>query len=256
MIDTDNDTQTDDGQGQSLPGQEGQTSGTDATTTTQPSAGGDDLKAALAELTRGVQSLAQPKQQEPAQLTPEQRAQLFAVYSPDEEFKRHFLGLDETVDPKISEAKLAQFAKMQEGLVKQAVVTARHLLMRELAPQFEQLNPIREYVSQQEAKERQSRFYEKYETLKSPQYQKVVNAIAPTLAAKEFKDEDEFFKALAEGAAEHIRGLIPEFSLESKQQKPAGQTLRLPRTSVGGTGGAGAGGSSKQASDDDVDSLD
>jgi hypothetical protein len=119
--------------------------------------------------------------------------------------------------------------------------------------------PIREYVESARREATRTRFYSQYENLDDERYSGLVSAVANTLANKTFEDEDAYFKALAEGAAENIKKLIPDFELGKKTEtKTTGKTPKLPRTSVGGGGGAGKGRMEDlkpSGSRNDIDSL-
>ena len=217
---------------------------------TPPTGTNDDLKAAMAELAGTVTKLAMPKAELEKELTQDQKDELWAVYNPKKDkpdFMRKFFRLNP--EATLEEEKEAEdlFKSMQTGLMRQAVTGARNLMQIELAKRDEQLASLQEYVSKQNAEQTKSRFYSQYEGLSESRYAKVIAATAKELATQTFKDESSYFKALAEGAAETIKGIIPEFVLgagQTNKNKSAGTSPRLPRTSAGGTGGAGGGGRS------------
>jgi hypothetical protein len=128
---------------------------------------------------------------------------------------------------------------MQKGLVRQAVVSSRNLFNMDIEKLREELKPVHDYVSTARAEQTRSRFFKEYEVLNEPKYSKVIDATARLLADKTFDSEGDYFKALAEGAAEAIKGLIPDFDLGAGKKKTTTTTPKLPRTSVGGSGGAG-----------------
>jgi hypothetical protein len=206
----------------------------------------DDLRAAMTELAGIVKGQVAPKKDDaPAELTQEQKDELWAVYNPekkDPKFLDKFFRLTEDMTPEQKAEFKALFADLQQGLVKQSVVGARNLMQIELAKLREEFAPAQEYISEARAERTRGRFFDKYETLKDPRYAKIIAITAKDLSSREFKDEGEYFKALAEGAAETIAGVEPTFALgAAKTKQTPGTTPRLPRTSVGGTGGAGGG---------------
>lgn len=236
-------------------------------TSTTPTPPNDDLRAAMTELAGTVTKLAQPKN-EPKTLSDDEIAEQWAVFRPekkDPEFFRKFLRLNTDMEPAEVEKAVTEYKKvwavMQDGIVRQSVVGARNLISPELAKLRDEIAPLREYVSQQRAEQTRSRFFSSYESLADPKFGRVLDTSAKLLEGKTFTDEASYFKALAESAADAIKGLVPGFDLGAKatKTKPAVTSPRLPRTSVGGTGGSGSGGGedpSKKKSDDDIDSLD
>jgi hypothetical protein len=225
----------------------------------------DELKSALAELTKTVQTgFAKPKEEgKEAELTEEQKEEFWAIYNPEKSqkdfFKKWFRLNPEATQEELDEVK-ALWADAQKGLVRQAVVGSRNITMSEIEKLRAELKPALDYYSTAKAAETRTRFYDSYPSLKDEKYEKVVAATARTLADKSYDTEEEYFKDLAEKSAEAIKGLIPTFDLGAKpKQKPTGTTPRVPRTSVGGTGGTGAGtgqGGPKKTGSGDIDSLD
>lgn len=215
---------------------------------------GSHLEKAMAELAGQVKTLAtasQPKPQ-PKQMTKEEEDEYFGVWNPTKtnpHFIREFFGLPEDADPKLVEAAGQRLAHMQEGLVRQAVVSAQ----RVLAPIFKKLQDkidLHEgHFTKQQQERYRTEFYGTYPGLNERRFDKVIAAVASELSEQDFKSEKEYYKALAEGAAASIKELIPDFDLAAEVQtktKPAGTTPRLPRSGAGGGGGAGNKGSQKQ----------
>ena len=136
------------------------------------------------------------------------------------------------VQSSIAERK-ALFAEMQKGLVKQAIVGSRNLFQQEIQKLREEYAPLQEHYSQQRAEQTKSRFFKSYEGLSDPKFEKVVQATARLLGDKTFDSEESYFKALAEGAAETIKGILPDFDLGAtgnETKKPAGDfRFRLGR---------------------------
>lgn len=244
------------------------------TTTTTTTEGGvqpnDDLRAAVADLAKHVKTVTTPK--EPTrQPTQDEIDEAWGVWKPEKEnkdFFRQFLRLNTDMDPAEVEKAVKEFqpifGAMQKGLVKQALVGARNLFQQEIAKLREEFSPALEYTQKGRVNDMQTRFYGEFPGLDAKneggkrRYEKIVLAVANELANKEFASETEYFKALAEGAAKEIKELVPDFDLGSRQetkQKP-GTAPRLPRTSVGGTGGVVAKVAAlAEQSDNDIDSL-
>lgn len=218
--------------------------------TVKPAGGDDDLRTAMADLARNVSTLTAPKPT-PKELTQDQKDEIWAVYNPekaDPKFMDKFFRLTDEMPPEQKAEFKKLWVDMQQGLVRQSVVGSRNLFQMELEKLREEFAPMREYVTEARAEKTRSSFYTRYPELDekkadgSRRFEKIINATARTLESRtDFKSEEEYFKALAEGAAEAVSGVLPEFKLGVKpnKTKPTGPTPRLPRTSVGGTGGAG-----------------
>lgn len=207
----------------------------------------DELKSALTELTGIVKAQAEPKKEEEKELTQEQKNELWAVYDPEAtraDFMRKFFRMNEDATPEqVAEAK-ELFGDMQKGLVKQSIVGARHFLAIEAQKLRDEFKDALDFVSEAKAEKVRKNFYDTYPALDDPKYAKIVTATAKTLSEKDYKSQSEYFKALADGAADTIKGVLPEFDLGAEKQetkKSTGTPPRLPRTSVGGQGGAGSG---------------
>jgi hypothetical protein len=218
---------------------------------TPPAQDKDELRLAMAELAGTVKTLAAPKPEPRKELSQDEKDELWGVFRPekaDKDFHKKFFRLTDDMTPEQQQEFKALWDMMQQGLTRQSIVGAKNLMQIELAKLQEELAPVREYVSQAKAERTRKEFYSSFPALGEKttdgklRYEKIINATARTLADQEFESRDAYFKALAEGAAESIKGVLPEFDLGAKKQtKPAGTAPRLPRTRVGGTGGIGGG---------------
>jgi hypothetical protein len=218
----------------------------------------DELRTALADLASHVQKVT-AKEEPKKELSEDEKNEYWGVYDPEKtnpDFFKKWMRIAADMDPNEAQTTIAErkalFAEMQKGLVRQAVVGARNLSNMELEKLRGELKPVMDYYATKRSEETRDRFYKTYESLSDPKYSKVVDATARTLADKEFKTEEDYFKALAEGAAEAIKGLVPDFDLGAgKTKKPAATTPKLPRTTQGGSGGAGGGARKEPASTED-----
>lgn len=230
----------------------------------------DELRESLKQLTDNVSKLtSQPTQQ--TQKSPDEIAEEWGVWNPektDPEFFRKFMRMNPDMDKDEAAAAINDykqlFGGMQKGLVKQAIIGALKVIREnDLKGLDERLSPIQEHYSSQRAEKMAADFYGKYPALKDDEvaglkFSGIVDGVARSLAGKDFQSQDAYFKALADGAAEKIKGVMPSFALGAVKAKPtAGTSPRLPRTSVGGTGGTGSGGGKpSKATDDDSGSID
>jgi len=225
----------------------------------------DDLKKAMTELATTVQKglAAREPIAQPREYTPEEVAKLWGVYDPeaaDKEFFKKFGRFGEDATPEqIAEYKM-MFAGMQKGMMQQAITGANNLIAIAMDRMQQEYAPIREYVDEMRRDQTRTRFFSQYDSLDDPKFEGIIGAVANTLANKQFENEDAYFKALAEGAAENIKQLIPEFALGEKKAKATttGKTPKLPRTIAGGGGGAGKGRMTELAptgSRNDIESL-
>lgn len=227
------------------------------TTTQEP----PDLTKAMTDLANLVREGQKPKEQERAP-TQDEINEFWAVYNPEaknKEFFKHFFRLPDDATPEQIQQCKEIFADLQSGLMRQSITGAKNILSQELTKLREEFAPLREYYETAQREATRGRFYGEYPVLEDDKYQPVISAVAAQLNNKNFQDEKSYFKALAEGAAEHIKRLIPEFDLGAKPTKKTGTPPKLNRTSAGGGGGAGKGKEQEDVSTsstkNDIDSL-
>ncbi len=215
----------------------------------------DELKEALTELTRTQQTILErtaPKEVV-QELTPEQKAEFWAVYDPeksDKEFFKKWFRMNPDATPEEIKDVKNLFASVQDGIVRQSVKGSRNYMDHALQQLRDEYAPLRQFVEDARAEKTRERFFSEFKTLNEPKFEKIIQITARGLAEKTFDDEKAYFKALAEGVAEVVKGVDPTFEL-GKPQQPAGKAPKLPRTSVGGGGGAGKGASAPIESTDD-----
>jgi hypothetical protein len=224
----------------------------------------DELRAAMTELAGTVSKLATAGRQEPAarQPTPDEISELWAIYNPEKtnkDFFRKFFRLGDDVTPDQLEEAKQLFVGMHEGLMRQAMQGARNFISIEMDRLQQEIGPIKEYVENARREATRERFYGSYPGLGEDKFSKIVSSVALTLNEKTFGSEEEYFKELAEGSAAAIKEILPDFDLGKapETKRKLGQTPKLPRTSVGGGGGAGKGRDVLQptGSKNDIDSL-
>lgn len=211
----------------------------------------EEMRKAVAQLAGTVENLAKPKPEvhQPSQAELAAQYGIFDPKTVNENYFKDFFGLPDDVAPEVLERKMKLYAETQKGWVKQAVMTALKVLRdTDLRTIRDEYTPATQFAAESRAEKLKTDFYSTYPALvdsegDGPKFSAVVDAVAKTLADKEFPNKEAYFKALAEGAAAVVKGVFPSFDLGAKPTKTtAGTSPRLPRTSVGGSGGAGSGG--------------
>lgn len=205
------------------------------------------MESALAELARSQKTIVERLDQKPTQkdekMTPEQEAEFWAIYDPEatnKEFMRKWFRMNpEATEDEIKEAR-EMFKDVQRGLVKQSVKGAKNYVDHMIDRIRAEYEPALKFVETARAEATRGRFFKDYPVLKEKKYEKILAAAAVGLSNKEFNDEPSYFKALAESAAEAVKGIVPDFDLGKPQTPPAGKP-KLNRTHAGGGGGAGSG---------------
>lgn len=234
-------------------------------TTTQP----DELKAALAELTKNVQGLAKPKDEPKKTFTQDEINEYWGVYNPEKtnpDFFKKWMRLPPDLDPQEAAAFIAErkalFAEMQTGLSKQAVRAAQILMQQEIEKIRAEIAPLQENVTKASAEKLRTDFFTAYPTLSEPKLAPILKAVSIDLNDQVFTDAPAYFKALAEGVGKMITaatGQPFDIAAVKPTSKSTVTTPRLPRTTAGGTGGSGGGRvlatAGKGTSDDDSASL-
>lgn len=220
-----------------------------------------DIAKAMSDLAASVKG-AMPKAQEAKEpeMSEEEKTEFWAIYKPDatrKDFFQKWFRMNPDHTPEELKEAQEMWADVQKGLVRQSVVGARNIMQSEMAKLREEYAPIVEYYQTARAEATRGRFHSSFPALEDDRFGPVLQAVAGTLAQREFANEAEYFKVLAESTAEAIKKLIPDFDLGVVPNKPAGKTPKLPRTSAGGGGGAGGGArpTVQSKSRDDIDSL-
>lgn len=233
---------------------------------TPPPDPNEDLRNAVQELTRIQTEAAKPKEPEEKELTAEQKAEMWAVYNPEaskKDFMKKFWKLNpDASDEEVAEAR-EYFSDMQRGIVKQAIKGSMNIYQAELAKLREELktklDPIEKDYADTRAAKMRERFSAEYEDFADPKYNKLLELADRAQAGKQFKSEAEYFKAVAETAAEALKTGQPDFILGAVKNKPTkttGLTARSPRLIAGSGSGGGSGGGGKTQAPDDADVWD
>jgi hypothetical protein len=223
----------------------------------------DDLRDAMTELAETVRQIATPPKPTTPPPTPEEIAEFWKVYDPessDKEFFKKWFRLNPEATVEEVQAVKELFAGVQKGLMRQSVTATQNYIKMMRDEIDRDYGPLREYVEEQKREATRGRFYGAYPALDETKYQKIIDATARALDNQTFADEGAYFKALAEGAADSIKAILPDFDIGARPTtKTPGKTPKLPRTSAGGGGGAGKGAGSglePTGKRNDIDSLD
>lgn len=224
----------------------------------------EETLTAVRELAEVVRETSKPKEEPTKPPTQEELNSFWKVYDPEQSDKEFYnkwfrLNPDATSEEKAQAKEL--FGAFKSGMMTEVHTAIGHYIKRELSKfEKERVAPIQSYVSASQVRETRDRFTTTYPGLKDKSYEKVLRAVANDLNSSQqtFPSEEAYFKALAEGAADVIKGVKPDFNLGTKTKPSAGNTPRLPRGRVGGTGGTGGGTEIRTPGDssrNDVDEL-
>lgn len=212
----------------------------------------EEWKEAFKELATTVKQGLTPKKEEVKE-SPEQVAERWGVWNPtakEKNFFKEFFNLPDDVSEAVLNRKIELFKQMHEGLVKQSIVGARNLYTEDLRARDAKLEALESWRNEASAKELRQNFVDTYPALGDKKYGKILKLVAQELGDKEFASHEEYFQALAEGADQAIKEFDPSFELGAKTKPSTPKSPSLPRTRVGGQGGAGNGG---KAADPDAD---
>jgi hypothetical protein len=252
----------------------GGTTTTQTTQTTEPKPlSQGDLDAAFEKLGTTLKTAVTPPREAP-QMSEADQKKLWSIYDPEEsqkDFMRKFFRLNPEATKEEEQEARAMFKGMQEGLVRQSIVGARNLFQMELAKLREEFAPLQQHYRDAQAEKLQTEFFKSYpslaaqdETSGSFRYMTAIRMAAQDLAQQTFASRPIYFKALADRAAEIVKGILPDFSLgATPPKKSSTSTPSLPRTRVGGSGGTARGGDTttdgkavRGANGDDASTLD
>lgn len=192
------------------------------------------------------------------ELTPDQINEKWGVFDPekaDKDFFKNLFNLPDDVDPKILERIKKAWAMQHQGMMKQAVISAMNVVEHKYGSKFAQVDELEKWRSEASAKELRNDFMGEFPALADKKYGKILKLVSSELADKDFGTHDEYFKALAEGAAAAIKEFDPSFDLGAKTKTTATASPKLPRTRVGGQGGSGNGGRHADPDEDQAGSL-
>lgn len=209
----------------------------------------DDTAAALKELAGELRSSreAQKPKDEPTAIDPAVLKKEWAFWEPDGAFIRKFFKANPDATDEDLKDQVEAMQQMHQGIMRQSYTGMQKLLAQALEKfEKERISPLQEFYSKANTEKARNSFNESFPVFKDKRYDKILGLAQKSLEGrKDLSDDETFFKAVAETAAELIRDVNPDFVLEAaeKPSKPTtGTTLKLPRGRVGGNGGSGGGG--------------
>lgn len=214
-----------------------ETETTESEETPTPAAGGfnfDYEKLAAAVKSGLPQPVAEQKQ-----ITAEEAAKLLNFWEPGDEWFQQFGNMETQ-----KQAVLA----MRDGLARQFVTIMQHMLQDHGTTLRGEFDPIRNYVTEQQVQQRETRFNTAYPQLANPALSPVIGAVINQLAqtgALKGKPEAEQFKAIAAGVEAVIKTQNPAFVLTKPAAKGGtkpGHAIPVTTPGGGGSGGGGRGG--------------
>lgn len=195
---------------------------------TTPAAPVIDHDAIARTVAATVQSMMPAPQQR--QMTPEEQAQYYQIWNPDEALVQDMnkLGLDDVP----IEQKMAPFTKMRDGIMQQAFRAAQLYIQQELGSLRQELAPAVTFAQQRQAKQLMGEFEKKYPSLKGQN--ELVDSITSRLNAQGFKpkSKDEAFDMVAKTAESILKGVNPQFTLS--QNGGANGMPPMAGTNMGG----------------------
>lgn len=200
-----------------------------------------DQAAFAAAIAEGIrQGTPPPAVQQQRQYTAEEAKKLLNVWEPTPEWLQRFDNQD---------TRLAAIAEQRDAMLRQ-FDTVTQMRMQERDAQWEQrVAPMQQYITQQDAVARESRFAGAYPQLSDPAFKPIVNATIGALAqsgALRGKDEASAFKLIAGSVEAFAKQTNPAFKLTPAGSTPSGKQQNngnalKPQSSGSGGGGGGKG---------------
>lgn len=194
------------------------------------------LAAANAEAFKAAGLVPEPKKVEEKPLTPEEAKKLLNVWEPTKEWLERYDNL---------ETRSAAIAEQRDGMIKQAD-TVVQLRMQQMQEQFNQvIQPLAQYVTQQEAASREAAFDAKYPDLAKTEMKPLRDIVIGQLVqAKAFtgKTQDQIFDLIAKGTETFAKAVNPAFKLTPAGSTPPGKPKTNPNALKPATAGSGGGG--------------
>jgi hypothetical protein len=192
------------------------------------------IAATVAQTMQQFQSQNAPQRQ----YTPEELAQHFQIWNPDDRFVNELNKLSDAEAPYEERVKLLH--GMRDGIMQQAFRAAQLYVEQQMGSLKQEMAPALEYAQQQQATKLMNEFHGKYPSLKG--YEELVDSITAKLSAQGFrpKSKDEAYDKVAQIAEQVLKKANPSFVLG----KTGGAKGKPPMagTNMGGFASAGGGG--------------
>jgi len=206
----------------------------DASTTKSPAFDPTSLATAVSEAV-ATQLQAHASSQPAPQMTPQQLAEHYAIWDPNEGFIN---GLNALTDADATPAQKKKiFEDMRDGIMQQAFRASQLVVAQETQKMRAELAPAVQYAQQRQAKNVMKEFVTKYPALNGQT--ELVDAVIANLAQQNFKpkSKDEAYEKVAKIAEKILQGVNPQFSL--KTSGGSGGKPGMASTNMGGVGGGG-----------------
>jgi hypothetical protein len=197
--------------------------------------------------TLGEKLAPKPVQEKEKELTPEELDAQLQVWKPSEDL------YDRLGD---SETRQAAFVELRDGIMRQALTAAQHMIAAEVGKVRGEFEPVQNFAQQQRATEMRKNFMDQYPAL--DKYQKLMPLVTASLERRGYKPNsvEDGFNTLADEAAKVIKDQFdPNFDLSAKA-KPKDQTSENGRPQMATSGGRGAQGGASSGKTGDSKSPD
>lgn len=217
----------------------------------------DELTKALAKLAEGQTALTTaitPKKVPP---TAEELKKQWKVWEANPEYVKKFFKLADDASPEQITEGMSQLHALRDGFMQQTGTFVQAALQQALGPMASQIQEFQSFRDEQQRQQLWTDFNGRYPALADPKFRDILRITSDGLASATHKTNEEFFDALAKGAAGYITQINPAFVLGDPQNATpnAGKMPKLPRGGAGGGGGTAKGSTPKQTDKDDIDSL-
>lgn len=165
-------------------------------------------------------------------LSPEEAKKLLNFFDIDDKFVEEWGNVD---------TKKARMEALRDGIVRHTD-TITQMRLRDMQKALrDEFGPVMKLVQENSQRDQQQRFSTAFPQLGSAKLQPLMHAVVQQQIAsgKQYSDEGEMFKSIAEDMAAVIREHKPDFTIGTSVPKAAS---KLPVTSPGGGGGGGGNG--------------
>lgn len=212
----------------------------------------ESIAAAVAAGFKQAGITGQQQQVQQRQLTREEAEKQINLWQPTKEWLARYDNL---------ETREAAIKEQRDGMLS-TMITVMQMRDKETEKQLQQYTaPMQQYVANQEAAARETRFNKSYEVLSKPEFVPIRDAVIKGLADQGHltnKSEADAFKLIATTCESILKQGNPNFKLSPAGSTPAGakpNSNALRASSTGSGGGGGGGGAATTTSKSKVVAL-